>query len=118
MRLFPATLALALMAGPAVAQHRGQHGAGHDHWHEGFYSKLKRKDGKTSCCSLSDCVPTTSRTVGDRYEVLVEGEWTPVPKDVIQNVTAPDGGAHVCFPKASPYYPKGHLFCVVLPPET
>jgi hypothetical protein len=27
--------------------------------------------------------------------VLVEGEWTKVPQDVIQNVAAPDGGAHV-----------------------
>jgi hypothetical protein len=118
MRFIPATLALALVAGPAVAQHQGRHGVGHDAWHGPFYSKLMRKDNKTSCCSLSDCVPTQSRTVGDRYEVLVDGEWTPVPRDVIQNVTAPDGGAHVCFPKASPYYPKGTLFCVVLPPET
>ena len=53
------------------------------------------------------------------YEVLVEGEWTPVPTGVIQNVTAPDGGAHVCFPKQPSYtFPKGTLFCVVLPPET
>jgi hypothetical protein len=104
--------------GPASRGHSGHHGVGHDTWHEGFYSKLKRKDNKTSCCNLNDCVPTQSRMIEDRYEVLVEGEWTPVPRDVIQNVTAPDGGAHVCFPKASTIYPKGTLFCVVLPPET
>ena len=97
---------------------QGRHGVGHDHWHGAFYSKLVRKDNKQSCCNLTDCVPTQSRMVEDRYEVLVEGEWTPVPRDVIQNVTAPDGGAHVCFPKASTIYPKGTLFCVVLPPET
>jgi hypothetical protein len=56
---------------------------------------------------------------GDGYEVLADGEWTPVPQNVIQNITAPDGGAHVCFPKQpNRDYPKGTLFCVVLPPET
>jgi hypothetical protein len=99
--------------------YQGQHGVGHEHWHQQFYSKLMRKDTRTSCCNLSDCVPTQSRMINDHYEVLVEGEWTKVPQDVIQNVAAPDGGAHVCFPKQpSNRYPKGTLFCVVLPPET
>ena len=76
--------------------YQGQHGVGHEHWHQQFYSKLMRKDTRTICC-----------------------EWTKVPQDVIQNVAAPDGGAHVCFPKQpSNRYPKGTLFCVVLPPET
>ena len=96
---------------------QGRHGVGHDHWHGAFYSKLVRKDNKQSCCNLTDCVPTQSRMVDDHYEVLVDGEWTPVPENVIQNVTAPDGGAHVCYPKPSAVYPKGTLFCVVLPPE-
>lgn len=97
---------------------QGRHGVGHDKWHEQFYSRLVRKDTKMSCCNLADCSPTTSRTIDGRYEVLVEGEWTTVPQNVIQNVTAPDGGAHVCFPKPGITYPKGTLFCVVLPPET
>lgn len=96
----------------------GRHGHGHEKWHEQFYSKLMRKDTKTSCCNLADCVPTQARMVDDHYEVLVEGEWTPVPQIAIQNVTAPDQGAHVCFPKyPNNYWPKGHVFCVVLPPE-
>jgi len=98
---------------------QGKHGVGHERWHEQFYSKLMRKDTRTSCCNLSDCVPTQARSVDDHYEVLVDGEWTRVPQNVIQNITAPDQGAHVCFPKQpSSYYPKGTLFCVVLPPET
>ena len=104
--------------GSASPDYRGYHGVGHEGWHESFYSRLKRKDNKTSCCNLTDCVPTQSRMTDRGYEVLVEGEWTPVPQDVIQKVTAPDGGAHVCFPKANAIYPKGTLFCVVLPPET
>jgi hypothetical protein len=90
---------------------------GHDTWHESFYSKLTRNDNKTSCCNLADCSPTTSRMVDDHYEVLVEGEWTRVPKATIKNVTAPDGGAHVCAPKQQGAQ-KGILFCVVLPPES
>src|SRR6516225_2899003 len=55
-------------------------------------------------------------SVGDHYEVKVDGEWTPVPNDRINNVVAPDGGAHVCAPPQKGSN-KGVLFCVVLPPE-
>jgi hypothetical protein len=72
---------------------------GHDKWHQGFYSILKRNDGGGSCCNLMDCRPTQSRMVGDHYEVKVDGAWMPVPPDKINNVIAPDGGAHVCAPK-------------------
>jgi hypothetical protein len=95
----------------------GHHGVGHETWHEGFYSTLIRKDTKTSCCNLSDCRPTEARMVDDHYEVKVDGAWLPVPKEAIQNISAPDGGAHVCAPPqigAS----KGKVYCVVLPPET
>jgi hypothetical protein len=76
----------------------GYYGVGHDKWHQGFYSTLKRNDGG-SCCNLMDCRPTQSRIVGDHYEVKVDGVWTPVPYDKINNVVAPDGGAHVCAPR-------------------
>src|SRR5690348_15897089 len=95
----------------------GHHGVGHESWHESFYSTLMRKDTKTSCCNMSDCRPTESRMVGDHYEVKVDAAWVSVPKEVIQNISAPDGGAHVCAPTqigAS----KGKFYCVVLPPET
>jgi hypothetical protein len=58
----------------------GYYGVGHDKWHQGFYSKLKRNDGQGSCCNLMDCRPTQSRMVGDHYEVKVDGAWTPVPR--------------------------------------
>jgi hypothetical protein len=90
--------------------------AGHDKWHQGFYSKLKRNDGQGSCCNLMDCRPTQSRMVGDHYEVKVGGDWMSVPNDKINNVVAPDGGAHVCAPEQVGRH-KGELFCVILPPE-
>ena len=98
-----------------VAQ-EGYYGVDHERWHRDFYSKLNRNDGRGSCCNLMDCRPTQSRMVGDHYEVKVDGEWTPVPNDKINNVIAPDGSAHVCAPRqVGPN--KGVVFCVVLPPE-
>src|SRR5262249_29336944 len=81
-----------------AAAQEGHYGAGHDKWHQGFYSQLRRNDGG-SCCNLMDCRPTQSRIIGDHYEVKVDGVWTPVPYDKINNVVAPDGGAHVCAPR-------------------
>jgi hypothetical protein len=68
----------ALLSGALSAFHcvsasaqEGYYGAGHDKWHQGFYSTLKRNDGQGSCCNLMDCRPTQSRMVGDHYEVKV-----------------------------------------------
>jgi hypothetical protein len=109
-------LAIAILPTRSFGQ-EGHHGVGHDSWHESFYSTLIRKDTKTSCCNLSDCRPTQSRMVDDHYEVKVDGAWLKVPKEAIQNVAAPDGGAHVCAP-AQLGAGKGKIYCVVLPPET
>src|SRR5262245_52105880 len=83
----------------SAAAQEGYYGVGHDKWHQRFYSTLKKKYGGGSCCNLMDCRPTLSRMVGDHYEVKVDGMWTPVPYDTINNVVAPDGGAHVCAPR-------------------
>jgi hypothetical protein len=91
--------AASLLLCVSASAQEGYYGVGHDKWHQGFYSKLKRNDGQGSCCSLMDCRPTQSRMVGDHYEVKVDGIWTPVPHDKINNVVAPDGGAHVCAPR-------------------
>ena len=105
----------AFLFGSAAAQ-EGYYGVGHDKWHQNFYSKLKRNDGRGSCCNLMDCRPTQSRMLGDHYEVKVDGEWIRVPNDKINNVVAPDGGAHVCAPRqVGPN--KGVLFCVIRPAE-
>jgi hypothetical protein len=67
----------------SAAAQEGYYGEGHDKWHQDFYSKLKRNDGRGPCCSLMDCRPTQSRMVGDHYEVKVDGEWIQVPNDKI-----------------------------------
>ena len=93
----------------------GYYGVGHDKWHQGFYSKLKRNDGGGSCCNLMDCKLNQSRIDVYHYEVKVDGLWTPVPYDKL-NVIAPDGGAHVCGPRQVDAN-KGVIFCVILPSE-
>src|SRR5262245_66605550 len=77
-----------------AAAQEGYYGVGHEKWHEGFYSKLRRSDGGL-CCNLMDCRPTQSRIVGDHYEVKVDGVWMPVPYDKINNVVAPVGCVRV-----------------------
>lgn len=113
-------LLLLLLCAPAFAQDGaypdGRHGNGHQRWHESFYSTLMRRDTKTSCCNLADCRPTQVRAIGDHYEVKVDGNWTAVPSNVIQQLSAPDGGAHVCAPRQEGMN-KGVLYCVVLPPD-
>src|SRR5262249_59198758 len=68
-----------------VEAKEGYSGFGHDRWHGDFYSKLNSNGGKGTCRNLMDCRPTQSRMVGDHYEVKVDGEWTPVPNDRINN---------------------------------
>ena len=100
----------------SASAQEGYYGADHDNWHQNFYSKLQRNDGRGSCCNLLDCRPTQSRMIDDHYEVKVDGEWVRVPVDTINNVVAPDGGAHVCAPRQEGRN-KGVLDCVILPSE-
>src|SRR5262249_48707549 len=91
----------------------GYLGSGHDKWHQSFYRMLQRPDGKGSCCNLTDCRPTSGRTVDGHYEVKVNGAWVSVPQTKIIRQAAPDGGYHVC----APYNFKGQpeeLYCVIL----
>src|SRR5262249_58504759 len=99
-----------------AAAQEGYYGVGHGNWHENFYSKLRRSDGGGSCSNVIDCRPTQSRMVDGHYEVKVDGVWTLVPSDKINDVVAPDGGAHVCAPEQNDRN-KGILFCVILPPQ-
>src|SRR5262245_32945150 len=110
-----ATVCAVLFLRVAAVVQDGYLGRGHERWNMEFYSKLNRDDGKGSCCNFYDCRPTQSRRVGDHYEVKVDGEWTRVPNDKINNLVAPDGGAHVCAPRQEGAN-KGVLFCVILPP--
>ena len=103
--------ALGVLLCPYATAQEGRLGIGHERWHQDFYAKLRRNDGTGPCCSLTDCRPTQSRMIGDHYEVKVDGKRVPVPSDKINNVVAPDRGAHVCVPRQIGSH-KGELFCV------
>jgi hypothetical protein len=54
-------------------------------------------------------------TGGPWGSIKVNGEWIPVDKDrILDRVSAPDGGAHACFPKEAKT--SKDMYCVVLPP--
>jgi hypothetical protein len=115
MRGASLALFLILSSFPVDAQ-EGYLGTNHEKWHQSFYHALQRPDGKGSCCNLTDCRPTSGRSIGGHYEVKVNGAWILVPESKIIRRSAPDSGYHVC----APYNFNGHpeeLYCVILAPE-
>ena len=89
----------------------GLHGKGHVENHD-WYKDLMRPDTKSSCCNNDDCRPTSDRVVNGQLQVLVDGEWTNVPRDKILNRPSPDMGTHVCAPKTNKK--EKTLYCVIL----
>ena len=63
-----------------------------------WFRDLREPDTGRSCCSISDCRPAEARTRGDHYEVLIEGQWLPVPPEKVLNRSDnPTGRAVVCW---------------------
>src|SRR6266850_2974372 len=56
----------------SASAQEGYYGAGHDNWHQGFYSTLKRNDGQGSCCNLMDCRPTQAAW----WATTTRSKWT------------------------------------------
>ena len=85
-------LAVLLIAGSALAHD--------DDTARGRYlgSLVSPKTG-ASCCNLQDCSETDDwRGSATGYEVKVEGQWIPVPNDVIvRDRPSPDGRAVLCY---------------------
>src|SRR4051812_9761784 len=50
-----------------------------------WFNSLRQPWTNALCCSLADCRPVDSRTAGDHYEALIEGEWHAVPEHRIVN---------------------------------
>jgi len=95
----------------AAGEHHGVHGLGHDKLHH-WYKTLRQPGTGYACCDNRDCRPTTARVRAGAIEVLVDGEWTRVPRNTIVRRNSPDLNTHVCAPKG-PWSPKP-IFCVVL----
>jgi hypothetical protein len=98
---------------PSAPQYAGgHHGHGHAEYHE-WYATLHDKHGR-SCCNNMDCRPTEHRIVGEQVEVMLDGQWTPVPREKILDKNSPDMGTHVCAPDPHIGYPRGYIYCVVI----
>lgn len=105
-------LASVAMSGAAAQDApRGFKGEGHEQHHRGFYDGLLRNDTGGSCCNDSDCRPTQTRVFRGAREVMVNGEWLPIPARAILRKRSPDGLPHVCAQERT-------VVCVVLEPET
>ena len=107
-----ALIAFLLIPSSLIAHEKeGMHGQGHDKLHH-WYKTLRQPITGYDCCDSQHCRPTRARMRGANIEVLVDGEWTKVPPNIIVDVNSPDLRTHVCAPKG-PWTPKP-IFCVVL----
>jgi hypothetical protein len=102
-------VALSELAGPAAAAPPSNADPALAPW---FHSLMQPGTG-VSCCSLSDCRATESRTNGDHYEALVGEQWVVVPPDkILQRTDNPIGRAVVC------WTPQRGILCFVRATES
>lgn len=67
-----------------------------------WYQGLRQPDTGISCCSIADCRPVDDRVGPNGYEVLIDGEWMPVPQEkILQGKHNPSGRAVVCYSENS-----------------
>src|SRR5262245_19281595 len=89
MRRRVLTLALAFLAGGALAHDHGEHAE--------WYKSLTVPGTGSSCCNNRDCIPTDYRYKDGLYEVPVGFMWVTVPRSrVLKDVGNPVGRAVVC----------------------
>jgi hypothetical protein len=66
-----------------------------------WFQTLLQPDTGVSCCSIADCRVVDSRVGPAGYEVLLEDEWLPVPKEkILDGKHNPIGRAVVCASQA------------------
>jgi hypothetical protein len=62
-----------------------------------WFQGLQQPDTGVSCCSIADCRPVDSRVGPAGYEVFLDDEWQPVPREkILQGKQNPLGRAVVC----------------------
>jgi len=79
-----------------------------------WFRSLKTPNG-SACCDVADCRRASSRMTPIGYEVMIDGQWTPVPSErVLQRTDNPTGEAVVCH---TPTEVGTVIFCFVRPPD-
>lgn len=98
-------MAVILLAVPAAA-------------HDPYYG-IKSDDG-IDCCGADDCEPLPHgnlRVSDGSFEVLIDGQWAPVPDNAIARDKSPDGQVHWC-PQKEYFNMTAHVIgtrCLILP---
>lgn len=88
------------------------------HAHD-LYSDLRTRDGTQSCCNDRDCRPAKFRITATGVQMLVGGQWIPVPERTIQYRSLPSDrteGGHWCGHGLSIGHPV--TVCAILLPNS
>ena len=83
-----------------------------------IYTALKDRSGR-SCCSDHDCRPTHYRLTPAGVQMLISGEWIPIPNEaiqyrVLQGDSGETAGGHWCGLRGFVIV----TFCAILPPSS
>jgi hypothetical protein len=87
--------------------------AGHDKFHEQFYSSLQHPKSKMPCCNDRDCRPAKYKIEQSGVSFFVGGKWIEVPKRTVMETVTPDGLGHWCGIEEHRDFPV--TYCAVLP---
>jgi len=96
---------LGLVAGATVAYADENRGA--------WFKSLKQPGSGLSCCDISDCRRADAEWRGNQWWAIVQGEWTPVPRNKELSKMSIDGDAYVCSSQAPSKSPT--IYCFVPP---
>jgi hypothetical protein len=109
-----ACVAVAAVAGTALAWARPPEGVVVDPALHDWYESLKEPGTTYPCCSIADCRPTEYRLGGNGYEAFLDRQWVKIPDErVITGQSNPIGRAVVCRSPAN-----GAILCFVPASET
>jgi len=88
----PESIILLLMALAVGLASTPRPARGHDP-----YSDWKQPKTGISCCHNRDCRPTRAYMHDDgRWRALLNGRWVAIPRALVLDRVAPDGGSHIC----------------------
>jgi hypothetical protein len=74
-----------------------------------WFKSLRMPGTGFSCCDISDCKRTEADWRGGQWWAVVNGSWTPIPREKELDKQSIDGDAYVC---ASP---TRRVYCFVKP---
>jgi hypothetical protein len=64
---------------------------------ENWFRGLVAPDTSIACCTIADCRAVRARPMAGGWEVLMAGQWMPVPGEKVLNRQNPTGHAVLCY---------------------